>query len=332
MITDRLLSVNMSHRRLIYVATADYINDMRRFAPAFRGSGIRALPLSWEELFARPLAPRGTYVLTDFDRLSPAELEAAAQIAARLRDAELTVLNDPGAFLPRDALLRRLHRAGINGFTLWRPAEGERPDRFPVFLRTIAAHRGPLSDLLHDPDAAEAALSDARAKGHPIRDLAFIEYAAQPEPETGVFRKYSAFRIGPAYLPSSSVGDTAWVAKMGVKGLASEADFIREYQQMLDNPHRDLARRVFDVAGMDWGRIDFGFVDGAPQVYELNTNPTLAGPLSYPSPIRTKTIALQRRNIIAGFAEVTPPRPGPPVPLDGAFRLARAFQRRPRQH
>lgn len=322
----------MSHRRLIYVATADHLHDMRRFAPAFRGSGIRVLPLSWEELFARPLAPRGTYALTDFDRLSPTELEAAAQVAARLRDAGLRVLNDPGAFLPRDTFLRRLHAAGINRFTLWRPAEGERPDRFPVFLRTIAGHRGPQGDLLHDAGAAEAALAEARAAGHPISDLAFIEYAAQPDPETGVFRKYSAFRIGPAYLPSSSVGDTAWAAKFGVKGLASEADFTREYQQMLNNPHRDLARRVFDVAGMDWGRIDFGIVDGAPQVYELNTNPTLAGPLTHHSPTRVKTLALQRRNLVAGFAEMTPPCPGPPVPLDGAFRLARAFQRRPRRH
>lgn len=332
MITDRLHPVNMPHRRLIYVATEDHLHDMRRFSRSFRGSGIRAIPLSWEELFARPLAPRGTYALADFDRLSPSELEAAARIAAHLRAAGLTVLNDPGAFLPRDTFLRRLHLAGINDFTLWRPADGERPDRFPVFLRSIAGHRGTLTDLLHTAGEADAALAEARTAGHPISDLVFIEYAAQPQPETGVFRKFSAFRIGPAYLPSTTVGDTSWVAKHGVRGLARDEDFEREYQQMIDNPHADLARRVFDLAGLDWGRIDFGFVGGKPQIYELNTNPTLTTSRDHPNPDRRKSLTLFREGLVTGFADVTPPCPGPPIPLDGVFRLARAFQRRPRRH
>jgi hypothetical protein len=32
---------------------------------------------------------------------------------------------------------------------------------------------------------------------------------------------------------------------------------------------------VFEIAGVDYGRVDYGVVDGVPQVWEINLNPTL---------------------------------------------------------
>ncbi len=36
-----------------------------------------------------------------------------------------------------------------------------------------------------------------------------------------------------------------------------------------------LLRRVFDLAHIRFGRIDYGVLNGVPQVWEINTNPTM---------------------------------------------------------
>ena len=52
-------------------------------------------------------------------------------------------------------------------------------------------------------------------------------------------------------------------------GVREEADYVQA------NPHDEWLRRVFDVAGIDYGRVDYGILDGVPQVWEINLNPTL---------------------------------------------------------
>ena len=32
---------------------------------------------------------------------------------------------------------------------------------------------------------------------------------------------------------------------------------------------------MFQIAGIDYGRIDYSMLDGEPQVWEINTNPTV---------------------------------------------------------
>jgi hypothetical protein len=48
-----------------------------------------------------------------------------------------------------------------------------------------------------------------------------------------------------------------------------EARFIEE------NPHAKEMRDIFRLARLDYGRIDYGMVDGRIQVYEINSNPTI---------------------------------------------------------
>ena len=49
--------------------------------------------------------------------------------------------------------------------------------------------------------------------------------------------------------------------------MASERHFVEA------NLYESILRRAFDLAGIDYGRADFSIVDGAPQIYEINTNP-----------------------------------------------------------
>jgi len=68
------------------------------------------------------------------------------------------------------------------------------------------------------------------------------------------------------------------------QALEIERDYVREF------PHRDALKRIFAIAGIDFGRIDYSLQDGEIRVWEINTNPTLM-----PS---KKGLAESRRGVI----------------------------------
>lgn len=241
--------------------------DVRRFMPptAFR-------TMTYDRLFRGPTLPRATYIFSDFDRLGAWDLELAGQTYLALAAAGLRVLNDPARVLERFALLRRLHQAGINAHAVWRPAEGETPDRFPVFLRTGSGHRGVMSELLHTPAEVEAETERLLATGVPLRELMVVEYCAEPlDPD--FFVRQAAYRIGDALVPAVWVTDRVWWVKMGRRGIATQAHFEQEREYVEKGAHRETLWQAFEIAGIEYGRIDFGIVGGRPEIYEINTNP-----------------------------------------------------------
>lgn len=332
MLTSVFPFVNRPVGKLIYVSTADHRYTFRSPAKLLRAQSIRAETWSYERLFRRRSAPSATYVFTDFDRLSASELEAACLVRDRIVAAGSRVLNDPRNFLPRDALIKRWRRGDINGFTCFAPSLGEWPDRYPVFLRTIAAHRGVLGELLPDLDAARAAVADALAAGHPISDLVLVEYAAQPQPDTGTFQKHAAFLVGDRIIRANTVNDTSWAAKNGVRHGASDAQYRAERAEMDAYPHVDFVRRAFDVAGMDFGRIDFGIVDNRPQAYEINTNPMMLFTPGHDNADRRDTMALVQARLVSALAQIAGPAAGPRINLRRCFKTGRSIIfRRPRR-
>jgi hypothetical protein len=88
----------------------------------------------------------------------------------------------------------------------------------------------------------------------------------------------------------TTVVDYDWLAKTGdAERLASDPlreTYIKEEFELLDRT--DLLPTVdkaMAVAGIDYGRADFGLVGGQPQIYEINTNPVLGfdGPRPFQS-------------------------------------------------
>jgi hypothetical protein len=318
-------------RRLIYVTTADHAYTILSLLPDLRGHGVAAEIWSYERVFARRKLPRATYVLTDFDRLSVAELKAAGAIAAHLRAAGLTVLNDPATFLHRDRFLRRLKQEGINTFTCWRPSEGEEPDRFPVFLRGIYGHSGPLTDLLPDLATARAELARLVGKGHPVSDLLFIEFAAETLPGSDLYLKLASFRVGDMVIMGNAVGDRDWNNKYGILTPFDDEHYRQEREEFDRWQHEALARRVFDLSGITFGRIDFGMYRGRPEIFEVNSNPSIKFKYHHPSAHR---IALMRRIqdcITAKLAELTPVQPDRPIVMKDVFRASEVLPKRPRR-
>jgi len=258
--------------------------------------------LAYPVLLSRRSLPWATYIFTDLDRLSAWQLEVAAHLYRTLKDAGCRVLNDPAKALHRLALLRRLHALGVNSFNAWPAAEVDAVDAFPVFLRTAAAHRGNLTDLLETPEALRSAVFDAVKAGYPISNLMIIEYRAQPIHDD-VFRKLALFRLGDAVAPDPSVHQRHWAAKYGENGVAGEQGYRDDLALVRDMPYAAAVLKAFAAADIEYGRADYGLVGAKPEIYEINTNPMLdAIGKPHPFPERTEATQVARALYLDGMA------------------------------
>ena len=255
---------------------------------------------TYARLAAQPELPAATYVFTDMDRLSGAALQSAATQFRRMRAAGLSTLNDPARFRSRSGLLRALHDRGVNAFNAFRIEENVQPRRWPVFLRVEDDHGPLVSGLLHSVDELERAVDRALDLGVPLRSLVAIEYAAEPV-RPGLFRKLSVFRLGAHSVAHTCVHDDNWVVKYGKAGIASAELYEDELRIVRENPHRADVLRAFDIAGIEYGRADFGLVAGRAQVYEINSNPNVKFGADHPAPQRMESYRMFRENYLAAL-------------------------------
>ncbi len=258
--------------------------------------------------------PRATYVFTDADRLGFWELELAARLYRELAQAGMRVLNDPGRAMSRLTLLRTLHRRGLNHFDAWHVDEAPETLPYPVFLRTNSAHRGVLSELLHERAEVDQAVRAAVDQGIPRRELILVQYCAEPV-RTGLFHKRAMFRVGARMVPSLGVFQSHWCAKLGELGVAGEALYEAERAALQAMAEEPFVRRAFDLAQIDYGRADYGLVNGRVEIYEINTNPMV--PLASNHPFASRREA--GRQVFARFMEalgaLDEPLDDPSIPL-----------------
>lgn len=258
---------------------------------------------SYNKLFRAKKLPFATYIFSDFDRLDFWQLELAAKIYRTLSAAGATVLNDPAQVLHRLPLLKRLYAAGLNSFKVWDVAADDLPDRFPLFLRTRAAHRGTLTDLLHTQDEAVSALNSLIEQGYTTNDLMFVEYCAEPM-ENGVFRKLAAFRVGDEMLTTTAVHERNWQAKYGEQGVAGAELYQEEFDMVESNKYTEQLKPAFDIAKIHYGRVDFAVVEDRVQVYEINTNPSISLIHDHPFEIRVRTDKLFCDRLAAALNQI----------------------------
>ncbi len=306
--------LNRHDRRVTFVMSHDHRYTARALLGPLAARQVQLDCLSYERLFALSRIGRGSFIFTDFDRLSPMEVEVARRLFHRLRAEGVAVLNDPGQFRPRHAMLAMLERRGMNRISIWWPAAGEMPDRFPVLLRTLAAHRGPIGDLCTSAEEAEAALERALAQGRVLADLAFLTFAAEPNAD-GVWQKHAAFRLGDTIVRANTVNDAGWMVKTGTRGIASPEVYAQELAEMSDYPHRDYVMGMFQAVGIDYGRIDFAIVEGRPTTYEINSNPFVPGAGSHPDPSRAQTQRMVLDQLADAIAAFASSRKGPWIDL-----------------
>ena len=253
-----------------------------------RRSGATVDLLTYPQLFQLRQLPRATYIFTDHDRLPTEMLRAAASIYQQLRLQGIVALNDPARVLSRYGLLRALFQRGLNQFNAYRAEEGVTPERWPVFLRADGDHMGPLPELYRRARELQAGIRQAVDRGIPMSRLLVIEYAAQPT-RPGLFTKHSSFRMGKSEFACTNVHDNQWIAKTGKRGIATPELYLEELRIVRENPHAPAVAAAFEAAGIDYGRADFGMVDGKVQIYEINTNPNIALRDDHPSEVRQQS-------------------------------------------
>jgi len=260
-------------------------------------------PLSYETLFALERAPVGNYVFTDIDRLGGYEVDAAAEIARCVAHAapSARISNPPHRVLNRYALLRRLRERGVNRFDVWRLDEERVPTAYPVFLRREHDALGPESALLGDESAYRAAVAALQASGRGLTGRIAVQYVPSAD-RAGMFRKYGAFCFRGRVVPQHLMIADSWIVKRRSADVTA-AMAEEEESYVRDNPHADEIRRIFEIAEIDFGRIDYCVVDGRIQVFEINTNP------SFPRARIAQDGRMNRRKIViegvlAGFRDL----------------------------
>jgi hypothetical protein len=218
----------------------------------------------------------GVYIFSDLERLDSALKPAAIRLATELAGrSDTTILNNPEHWVCRYDLLGRLLETGRNQFRARRWTESRIGVRYPVFLRPENEHSGSLTALLFSELEVIAAADELQKKRSTMDDVLLVEFIDTAD-ENGIYRKYSCFRVGDRIVPRHLIFSRNWMLKYpdlldGAK-LAEEREFLEA------NPHEHEVREAFDLGGAQYGRIDYGMLDGNLQVWEINTNPMVMMP------------------------------------------------------
>ena len=290
-----------------FVTTGAHAYCMEAFLQA-GGKPLRdKLKIVWyEDLCARRRLDPGCYILSDIERLSDAQRLQLAITADRLRDAGMPVLNHPDRLVRRYDLLHKLHDRGINPFRAKRLDENLEDLRFPVFLRIENNHSGPITPLIQDQTALRETIRTLHRRFDRSQVLV-IEYCDTSDAE-GLFRKYSAMIVGGWIQARHVLFARDWCIKFNVPLTPEHIAEERRYQ--LGNPHEAALREIFDLAGYDFGRIDYAMLGGRPVVWEINSNPTLASRRPPPRG-RREGLLESARQLVARLAELAD-QPTPP--------------------
>lgn len=217
--------------------------------------------------------PLGGAIFAALDQTRVAASATCAVIYDQLASAAVPVLNDPRKVLRRFELLTHLHESGCNRFRVIRALDDPRGLRYPVFIRPEDRHDGSVTPLLHDRRTLDRTLGELMFRGIALSDLLIVEFCDTSD-ANGVYRKYSAMRIGDVILPRHLHISGDWVTK-SENSFRNESFIKEELAYLEEHPHERWLRQVFDLAHIEYGRIDYGMYRGEPQVWEINMNPTL---------------------------------------------------------
>ncbi len=240
--------------------------------------------ITYHDLSRQDKLLAGIYILTGYGVLTKIQKEAAVQVSNLLESggSEFMIMNHPGRVLERYMLLKTLHQRGINQFRAFRINEIQDNSiklHFPVFIREEGKHSGSLTGILNNSDELTQAINQLKNDRYRMNELLVVEFV-DTSGENGLFRKYSAFRVGDAIIPRYLSLSYHWVVKEHATDpsgstLYTDELIEEEFSYIQNNPHQKELRDIFDIANIEYGRIDYGFNDGKLQVWEINTLPVI---------------------------------------------------------
>jgi hypothetical protein len=254
--------------------------------------------LLYEDLRSMERLEIGTYLFSALDQLTDSERQLVAGLWDALAAHGCRLLNDPRRALCRAELLERMFDSGVNRFRACRATDSLEALRFPVFVRESNQHSGSLTGLLRSRRDVDRSLLSLALRGYRRSDLLVVEFLDTCDGD-GFYRKYTAFRVGEYVMPKGLEYGRDWVLKHQTSDRAAHP-LEEEIAYVESNPFGPWLRRVFELSGIEYGRIDFGVWQGEPQVWEINTNPTIAGG---PRPRKRSPEEEEYRRVVAGSRE-----------------------------
>jgi len=94
--------------------------------------------------------------------------------------------------------------------------------------------------------------------------------------------------------------------KLGEIGSVGEDFFEEEKNRMNEILFEPEVRRAFEMSNIEYGRVDYGIVDGKPQFYEINTNPDVSFSAEHRSQARVESRKMFVANFKAALAALPP--------------------------
>ena len=292
-----------------YICSRQHLYTLEQFVVSWLpdlASRFQVIP--YESIPSGVPARPGTYIFSDLERLTPRGIQLAVTFRRSLDTLgeQVRVLNDPTRVLRRYDLLRALHDAGINSFDACRVTEERRPRSWPVLLRREFDHAGPIGDLVENAAELDDALAALVETGESLEGVIAVEFRDTAD-EHGVYRKYGAFLVGGRVIPRHVLFSRHWCVKN--PDLLEPEHIDEELRYVETFPHADDVRRVFELARIDYGRIDFALLGGRLLVWEINTNPILvttasAAPGAPRRPANERFAALAREAFLSLDAKV----------------------------
>jgi len=217
---------------------------------------------------------RGTYVCSSLDQLNTGMTEFLAVLHQKLMPiAGFRFLNIPKVTLRRFDLLKEFHRLGLNEFAVERASGDLQGLTFPVFIRNEKLHEGALSELLNSEREVRQAIGKALVQGHNLKHLIVVEFCDTAN-EAGYYRKYASFVVGKRIIPRSLNYGRSWMLKHAGTEFTMPM-VLEELEYVTSNLHQEQLAKIFELAGVEYGRIDYAIKDGAVQTWEINLNPTI---------------------------------------------------------
>ena len=251
------------------------------------GKGLRKWKkfLPAEKMVRQKKLYAGTYILTDVDLFNEKQklmLATIYKMFDKHRDS-FSILNHPTSSVNRLDLLKKMNDYGINSFRCFSANHIPGDIRFPVFIRKGIDHGGKITGLINHQEILGQEINECKKLGYPTENIIITEFVNTAD-KNGIYRKYSAFRIGDNIIPRHIFFSKNWMIK---SAMLDEDEFIKEELNFLkSNPHKTALKEVFDLAGITYGRIDYGIVKGKIVVWEINTNPMIASSSSLKKPAR----------------------------------------------
>ncbi len=259
-----------------------------------------------------PLPP-GAHVFADLERLLRPELAMVRRLHHRLAaqpDSYVT-LNDPVAWRDRLGLLDELARLGINDFRAYRLRDLDTELRFPAFLRWANEHSGNLGDLVRsDAELRERVIERVSRRRRMFDRHLLVVEQSNARSADGLVRKYSAIKIGDHLIPRHVLFSRRWMVKKPKIVTPATAEEEREFVETF--PHEKQLREIYAIAGLDYGRIDYGFSNGRLQVWEINTNPVIVPLPEQIAPLRLPAQERSAAAIVAAFEDLASSAPTTP--------------------